>query len=74
MSVTTFEAKYPGTCQECGGEIEPGDEVVYLEDKLVHADVTCSAQRESTVVVENDICKKCWTTKSVTGACACEDD
>lgn len=39
-----FEARYPGTCGECGDDIDPGDEVCYEDDELIHAD--CSTELE----------------------------
>lgn len=34
----TFTARYRGRCAECDDEIEPGDEVAYADDDLVHED------------------------------------
>ena len=35
----TFIARYPGSCAaECGERISPGDDVVYVDDRLVHTD------------------------------------
>jgi hypothetical protein len=31
-----FTANYPGTCAACLEPIDPGDEVVYEDDELVH--------------------------------------
>jgi hypothetical protein len=33
-----FAAAYPGECAECFDPIEPGDDVQYVDDELVHAD------------------------------------
>lgn len=33
-----FRARYSGRCGNCDERIEPGDEVVYLDDVVVHAD------------------------------------
>lgn len=30
----TFAAKYHGICERCLGDIDPGDEVGYLDDDL----------------------------------------
>lgn len=38
MSSRVFTASFPGTCEECGNEIEPGDDVQYTDDGLVHED------------------------------------
>jgi ribosomal protein L24E len=37
-----FAARYPGKCAYCSEPIEPGDEVVYDEDELVHHACTSS--------------------------------
>lgn len=42
MASKVFTAHYDGLCGECGDEIEPGDEVQYVDDELVHAD--CSTE------------------------------
>lgn len=35
----SFTARYPGRCAaECGESIEPGDDVTFVDDRLVHAD------------------------------------
>lgn len=73
--MSTFKAKYAGTCQDCGGSIEVGDEVVYAGTKVVHANDECGIQvaaRESPQT--GRVCTSCWTERSVTGACACEPD
>lgn len=51
----TFAAKYHGTCNDCGGRIEPGDECVFVDDKVEHA--VCGP-----VVVDDDTppCTECW--------------
>lgn len=38
MASRIFPAMYPGTCGECGGEIEPGDDVQFVGDDLIHED------------------------------------
>lgn len=32
----TFTARYPGQCLMCFDAIEPGDEVTYVDDELMH--------------------------------------
>ncbi|HTF53659.1 MAG TPA: hypothetical protein VK735_39955 [Pseudonocardia sp.] len=34
----TFRASYFGRCLACDDTIEPGDEVGYADDELIHAD------------------------------------
>lgn len=71
----TFTAKYHGTCADCKGRIEPGDEIVFAGDKVTHAEGDCASV--GTVVAAGqftgDVCNKCWTAVSVSGACACID-
>jgi hypothetical protein len=38
MASRVFTAAFPGLCDACGDEIEPGDEVQYVDDELIHAD------------------------------------
>jgi hypothetical protein len=57
--VRTFAAKYPGRCGcGCGRRIEPGDEVGYVDEQLVHAD--CADSPASPTVAEA-VCPSCWT-------------
>lgn len=51
--MATFEAKYRGRCgDDCGEDIEPGDEVVYIDDVLVHAE--CAPKTASLEAPERD--------------------
>lgn len=38
MTTRTFQARYRGRCLACDDQIEPGDDVCYDEDDLVHAE------------------------------------
>lgn len=38
MASRIFGAWHEGSCEECGGEIEPGDDVQFVGGVLVHAD------------------------------------
>lgn len=38
MAGPVFTAEYDGRCNECGEAIEPGDDVQYVDDALVHED------------------------------------
>jgi hypothetical protein len=58
-----FTAQYPGRCHaDCGQTIEPGDDVTYADDELVHAGCTPKTERPAV------ICGTCWLTKP----CDCE--
>lgn len=49
-----FTAKYSGICEECGGDFEAGENVMYRADhELVHADAT------DCVVLSETIQKPC---------------
>jgi hypothetical protein len=53
-----FNARYPGRCEgDCGGEIEPGDEVSYVDDQLMHTD--CQP-RHWPDGEKPPICPHCW--------------
>lgn len=69
-TVTTFQAKYSGKCAGGCDGIEPGDEVEYDDDALMHKDCENSAglrgERAAEVVVE--ACPKCWL---VLSSCDC---
>lgn len=57
--MSAFEAQYHGRCAaECGSAIEPGDEVVYVNDELVH--VECEGAELRRVVKEEKTCTVCW--------------
>ncbi len=56
----TLRARYSGPCaNDCGVRIEPGDEVVYVDDAVVHADCEASPEPERPVTV----CPTCHLTK-----------
>ena len=65
MNGGIFRARYHGRCAECDEHIRPGDEVVYLEGDVVHADCDEHAEPERPVT----ICPTCHLTKP----CDCED-
>jgi len=65
--VSAFEAKFGGKCTGCGTRIIPGEQVVYVEDELVHLECEPWALRKS---VPADVCTTCWLEKP----CPCEDD
>lgn len=71
---TTFEAKYSSRCPDCPEPIEPGDEVVYVDDTVVHA--RCEEAFVKRVAEEEsaETCTSCWQLRSVTGACGCEPE
>ena len=64
-----FRARYASGCAaDCGGDIEPGDDVTFVDDRLVHvecADHMPAARLEHPVT----ICPTCHLTKP----CDCED-
>jgi hypothetical protein len=57
--MSTFEARYPGTCAaDCGQRIHPGQNVTYVDEQLVHA--TC-ADHPPPARREPAVCPSCWT-------------
>lgn len=61
----SFPARYPGRCAAaCGHPIEPGDDVQYVDDQLVHANCQPPAPERPAVV-----CTTCW----LTTPCDCEE-
>jgi hypothetical protein len=46
MASRVFTAAFPGVCAECGDEIEPGDEVQFAGDVLVHEDCNTEIEDE----------------------------
>jgi hypothetical protein len=66
--VSTFKAKYGGRCAaECGEQIRPGNDVVYVDDQLVH--VGCE-ERALTPRRPAVVCTECWLEKP----CECDDE
>jgi hypothetical protein len=54
-----FPARYSGRCAtDCGSRIEPGDDVCFVDDELVHAD--CADQPKRQAVTERPVCTQCW--------------
>lgn len=53
-SSRVFEARYHGVCG-CGEPIEPGDDVMYDGDELVHLSCTPESQQP-----KKKPCKKCY--------------
>jgi hypothetical protein len=70
----SFLARYYGTCRDCQGKIEPGMDVTYIEDVLVH--VSCD-QVDAIVgysrvpITTGVVCPKCHleTAHLVNGLC-----
>ncbi len=66
MTARTFPARFPGRCAaDCGQRIEPGDDVTYVEDELVHAGCVDGAPEPRRA----PICPACHLTQP----CDCED-
>lgn len=64
-----FTARYPGRCHaDCGDTIEPGDDVVYVDDQLVHDGCTPAAEVER---APRPVCLDCFTEIALNGACSC---
>lgn len=67
----TFQAKFPGTCGECGGRFPEGAEVKYdLTDIIIHA-VCPDADRLD--LTARPVCPKCFIEVSNIGTCGCDE-
>lgn len=64
---TTFDARYGGTCScGCAERINPGDEVAYIDGKVLHADCV----RDGTLPDRPlSFCSDCWLALP----CGCDD-
>ena len=65
----SFEAKYHGTCEDCGEHITPGDLINFADMNLrsvAHADCTEDSLLPERVEVT---CTECWLIKP----CECDD-
>lgn len=73
MEARTFEAKYRSErCPaDCGEPIEAGDEVKWSGDHVVHAG--CEVIDDRHLKPKGSFCPRCWTERSVAGACACDE-
>lgn len=60
-----FEARYPGRCGVCDGQIRPGDQATYVEDEVAHA-----ACPTPTILAEP--CPKCFMVPAANGECGCD--
>jgi len=58
----SFEAKYPGYCENCESRIHEGDAVKFVEDVFVH--VSCEPKPER----KTETCTECWLIKP----CECD--
>lgn len=57
MGLSRFIARYRSTCQECGGDVNPGDRAVYVDDEVVHEDCPPMTPEEPVKA-----CPICWLT------------
>ncbi len=64
----TFPARYPGRCGGCDQGIQPGDEVEYVDEQLVHAGCIPMPEVETE---PRPVCPTCFTTIALNGACLC---
>lgn len=68
-----FKARYGGRCAAaCGSPIEPGDEVIHVDDVLVH--VGCESDALLAALLEapskeRAVCSNCFLLKP----CPCDD-
>lgn len=71
MTAPVFTARFPGRCHaDCGESIEPGDDVTYVDDLIVH--LACEGAAETAhrrAERPTPVCGTCHLTKP----CDCED-
>lgn len=61
-----FQAKFPGRCPDCGGDLDPGDMVTYnSEGKVAH--VLCGGSIEDSIT--RPVCPSCFCEVPVSGVC-----
>jgi hypothetical protein len=66
--MSAFNAKWLGKCAAaCGSPIEPGDLVVYVDDKLVHEE--CEERAIGGAKRIEVVCPNCFMVKP----CPCDD-
>ena len=61
----TFEAKYPGRCFDCDAPILEGDQAIYVDGYIEHAD---HGEAEMQERPDNETCTQCWLIKP----CECQ--
>lgn len=67
--MSAFQARYVGRCAAaCGQAINVGDEVVYVDDELVH--VECEG-RAIALTRRHPVCTSCFLEISLSGECGC---
>jgi hypothetical protein len=69
----SFRARYAGWCSVCKDDIEPGDEIEYVDDRPAH--VNCddvNFPRDPNIETPIDVCGVCFQAKATNGACGCE--
>lgn len=65
----TFLARYGGRCAgDCDRRIEPGDEVEYVDDELVHTGCIPAPEGER---APRPVWPECFTEIALNGACSC---
>ncbi len=65
-----FEAAYHGVCEECGGDIEPGDRIRRVQDGYVHAGCQDPALRVRPKERKEETCTTCFIIRP----CRCDDE
>lgn len=61
----TFPARYTGRCNTCDDLIYEGDQVLFVDEQLVHADCTANTTPER----PTDLCPRCYIALPVNGEC-----
>lgn len=67
----SFIAKYRGTCEDCGDDVEPGQEATFLSDHKSIRHVKCPEGHFPDK--PGEVCPRCFTEIPVSGVCGvCE--
>lgn len=69
----TFSAEYHSICPECKDDIEPGESVRWMGDRVAHEDHFVMDYEPKWSEEPPKVCDKCYQTFSVSGSCGCEE-
>lgn len=67
----SFTAAWGGRCasEQCSTPIEPGDDVIYVDDELFHD--ACASDAAPVERPTRAICQTCWIEIAANGTCLC---
>lgn len=71
MAIGIFKARYRSGCLACEGCIDPGDDVKWADQSVIHADC---AVLDDTMRPVPPTCPNCHMVPAANGACDCENN